>query len=133
MACARTAISSASKGRRLIYPRLRSEILLNRRNFKGVSFMYKTSLLNSTGSEHFRITLRPTRSQKLRAGKPRPLMRNVHWIQGSGQPLPSCFISKMWSPDKHRLIMLMDIERPFMEEPFVPEQWNDPPEIPDKG
>ena len=30
-------------------------------------------------------------------------------------------------------MMLMDIERPFVEEPFVPEQRNDPPEIPDKG
>jgi hypothetical protein len=68
MACARTAISSASKGKRLIYPRLRSEILLNRRNFKGVSFMYKTSLLNSTGSEHFRITLRLHPVPKVKGG-----------------------------------------------------------------
>ena len=30
-------------------------------------------------------------------------------------------------------MMLMDIERPFVEEPFVPEQRNDPPEIPDEG
>ena len=29
-------------------------------------------------------------------------------------------------------MMLMDIERPFVEEPFVPEQGNDIPEIPDE-
>jgi hypothetical protein len=42
-------------------------------------------------------------------------------------------MSNTWNPDKHFLMMLMDIERPFVEEPFVPEQRNDPPEIPYKG
>ena len=29
--------------------------------------------------------------------------------------------------------MFSRIERPFMEKPFVPEQGNDPPEVPDEG
>src|SRR5271157_858257 len=31
------------------------------------------------------------------------------------------------------LLMFMDIEGPFVEEPLVPEERNNPPEIPDKG
>jgi hypothetical protein len=31
------------------------------------------------------------------------------------------------------MMLIMNIEGPFVEEPLVPEERNDPPEIPDEG
>jgi len=30
-------------------------------------------------------------------------------------------------------MLIMNIERPFVEEPLVPEERDDPPEVPDEG
>ena len=31
------------------------------------------------------------------------------------------------------MMLIMNVERPLVEEPLVPEKWDDPPEIPDEG
>jgi hypothetical protein len=30
-------------------------------------------------------------------------------------------------------MLIMNIEGPFVEEPLVPKEWDDPPEVPDEG
>ena len=46
---------------------------------------------------------------------------------------PALCHEKPLSSDRDQLMMLMDIERPFVEKPFVPKQGDDIPEIPQKG
>src|SRR5208283_688327 len=116
MACARIPISCASKGRRLIYA---APVIFFTQppKLQRVSLMYKTSLLNSTGSDDFRRTeCEVDTLQKLRAGMN-----------------PALCQEKPLSSDRDQLMMLVDIERPFVEKPFVPKQGDDIPEIPDKG